>query len=206
MHWEKCSVKLLRFGLLVAVFLCVFSRPSLLHAGEPTQQLSATIDDFVVILTSTPVAELRANGLPERALKLIFARFDFGEMTKLSLGSHWKSLDQAEQREFIEAFTHRLLVFYGRTMHSYNGETVQFQGEVQEGNQVTVKTKVVSDGREDLPIDYRLHDVDGQWKVYDVVIAHVSVVNNYHAQFERVIAKSSVRDLLQKVKELQERS
>jgi phospholipid transport system substrate-binding protein len=199
-------MKRLRLGLLVAVFLYAFSMSSLLKAGEPTEQLSATINDFVVILTSTPVAELRANGLPDRALKLIFARFDFAEMTKLSLGSHWQSLDPAEQRDFIDAFTHRLLVFYGRTMHSYNGETVQFEGEVPEGKQVTVKTKVVSNGREDLPIDYRLHDVDGQWKVYDVVIAHVSVVNNYRAQFERVIAKSSVRDLLQKLKDLQEHS
>src|SRR5436309_2826549 len=151
MQWEEISVKLLRFGLLVAVFLCVFSRPSLLQAGEPTQQLSATINDFVVILTSTPVAELRANGLPDRALKLIFARFDFGEMTKLSLGSHWKSLYQEEQREFIEAFTHRLLVFYGRTMDSYTGDTVAFQGEGPYRDPVTLKSNIGSSGVVSLP-------------------------------------------------------
>src|SRR5438093_13576084 len=77
MHWEKCSVKLLRFGLLVAVFLCVFSRPSLLQAGEPTQQLSATINDFVVILTSTTLAELRSYVFQDRAIDWIYYRFDF---------------------------------------------------------------------------------------------------------------------------------
>jgi phospholipid transport system substrate-binding protein len=195
-----------RFGLRVAVFLCVFLMPSVLKAGEPTQQLSATINDFVAILTSTPVAELRANGLPQSALKLIFARFDFPEMTKRSLGSHWKALNQAEQAEFIEAFTHRLLVFYGRTAYSYSGEKVRFQSEVQEGDQATVETQVVSDKNDDLTIAYRLHDVEGQWKVYDVVIGDVSVINNYRAQFERVIARSSVKKLLQKVKDVHAQS
>jgi phospholipid transport system substrate-binding protein len=65
-----------------------------------------------------------------------------------------------------------------------------------------VETKVVSGSRDDFAIDYRLHDIDGQWKVYDMVIDQISVVNNYRAQFERVIAKSSVKDLLQRMKQL----
>jgi phospholipid transport system substrate-binding protein len=46
-----------------------------------------------------------------------------------------------------------------------------------------------------------MHAIDGQWKVYDMVIDHVSIVDNYRAQFNRVIARSSVQDLLQKMKE-----
>jgi len=65
----------------------------------------------------------------------------------------------------------------------------------------TVETKVVSGSGDELPINYQLHDVDGQWKVYDMVIDHVSIVSNYRAQFERVIAKSSVKELLQRIKQ-----
>jgi hypothetical protein len=57
-------------------------------AGEPTEQLRTTIDEFVRILADTPVPELRAKGLPEKALALVFGRFDFAEMTKRSLGPH----------------------------------------------------------------------------------------------------------------------
>jgi len=121
-------------------------------------------------------------------------------MTKRSLGSHWKSLSQAEQHEFVEAFTQRLLVSYGRTVRSSNGDKIQFKREVQESGEARVETKVVSGYGEELPIDYKLHDVNGEWKVYDVSIDHVSLVNNYRAQFERVIVKSSVKDLLRKVK------
>jgi phospholipid transport system substrate-binding protein len=60
---------------------------------------------------------------------------------------------------------------------------------------------VVSGSGDELPIDYQLHDVDGQWKVYDMVIDQISIVNNYRAQFERVIARSSIQTLLQRMKQ-----
>jgi phospholipid transport system substrate-binding protein len=143
---------------------------------------------------------LRATGLPEKARQLVFARFDFSEMTKRSLGSHWKSLDQGEQREFVDAFTHRLLVAYGKTVRSTGDEKVQFIGEVRDGKQASVKTKVISGNGDQTPIDYRMHDLNGEWMVYDVSIDNVSMVNNYRAQFARVIAKSSVQDLLRMMK------
>jgi phospholipid transport system substrate-binding protein len=60
---------------------------------------------------------------------------------------------------------------------------------------------VISGNGEDVLVDYQLHDINGQWKVYDVVIDSISIVNNYRAQFERVIAKSSLKELLQKIKQ-----
>ncbi|HEX2928329.1 MAG TPA: ABC transporter substrate-binding protein [Candidatus Binatia bacterium] len=191
----------------LAVFLCLwgmFLAPSKGLAGEPTTQLSATIDEFVNILVKTPVAELRSTGLPDRALKLIHGRFDFSEMTKRSLGSHWGVLSAREQGEFVGAYTQMLLRFFGRSVRSAGDETIQYRREVQEGLLASVETKVVSSsGANNLPVDYLLHDIDGQWKVYDVVIDNISIVNNYRAQFERIIAKSSVQDLLQKMKQME---
>ena len=108
--------------------------------------------------------------------------------------------DQSEQREFVEAFTQRLLRAYGRSVRASGDEKIQYEREVLDGKNASVETKVVGSGDE-LPIDYQLHDIDGQWKVYDMVIDKVSIVNNYRAQFERVIAKSSVKELLQKMKQ-----
>jgi phospholipid transport system substrate-binding protein len=181
-------------------FITLFFAPSRLFAGEPSTQLSATINEFVNILVNTPVAELRTKGLPARAQELVFSRFDFSEMTKRSLGRHWNALAPADQREFVSAFTQKLLVAYGRTVRTSGEERIQFQNEVINGNDAKVKTKVVSSGDE-LAIDYHLHAIDGQWKVYDMVIDHVSIVGNYRAQFDRVIAKSSVKELLQKMKQ-----
>lgn len=170
-------------------------------AGEPTAQLSATINEFVNILVNTPVAQLRASGLPQSALALVFSRFDFSEMTKRSLGAHWESLGSAQQREFVDAFTQRVLRAYGRSVRASGDEKVQYAREFRDGDLATVQTKVISGSGDELPIDYQLHNVGGQWKVYDVVIDQVSIVGNYRAQFERVIAKSSVQELLRRIKQ-----
>jgi len=193
-------MKFFGVGLLAAVILMSLSMPLVARAGEPMAQLSASINEFVLIMANTSVAELRATGLPVKARQLVFARFDFSEMTKRSLGGHWKSLDQGEQREFVDAFTHRLLVAYGKTVRSTGDEKIQFTREVRDGKQASVETKVISGNGDQTPIDYRLHDVEGQWMVYDVAIDNVSLVNNYRAQFERVIGKSSVQELLRMLK------
>ena len=194
-------MKSLRLWVPATFLSFLLSIPFAVRAGEPMAQLSASSNDFVSIMSNTSVAELRATGLPEKARQLVFARFDFSEMTKRSLGPHWKSLDQGEQREFVDAFTHRLLVAYGKTVRSTGNEKVQFTREVRDGQQVSVETQVISGNGDQTPIDYRLHDVDGQWMVYDVVIDKVGIVHNYRSQFDRVIAKSSVLELLRRMKD-----
>jgi phospholipid transport system substrate-binding protein len=188
---------------LIVVVLVAFVTPSRASATDATTQLSATMNEFVTILVNTPVAELRQTGLPDKALKLINSRFDFSEMTKRSLGVHWNALEANEQQEFIDAYTQMVLRFFGRSVRAAGDETIQYKREIRDGILASVETKVVSGSRDDFAIDYRLHDIDGQWKVYDVLIDHISIVNNYRAQFERVIAKSSVKELLQRMKQLE---
>ena len=83
------------FGMWIFAFLLLL--PSFLSAGDATKQLSTTIDGFVPIISNTPREELQANGMPESARKLVLARFDFSEMTKRSLGQHWKSLNRGNR-------------------------------------------------------------------------------------------------------------
>ena len=191
----------IRRVLISLGFFMLMLQPLQAMAGEATVQLRTTIDEFVAILVNTPVSELQATGLPDKALKLIYGRFDFSEMTKRSLGAHWQGLAQSEQHEFVDAFTQKLLMAYGRSVRSSGDEKVQFNRETSDGSFARVETKVVSGNGETLPIDYQLHDIDGQWKVYDMVIDQISIVNNYRAQFERVIAKSSVKELLARMKQ-----
>ena len=195
-------MKIFKFGLGIWIFAFLLLLPSLLSAGDATKQLSSTIDGFVPIVSNTPREELQSNGIPESARKLVLARFDFSEMTKRSLGQHWKSLNRGEQKQFVDAFTQWQLISYGRIVRSSGGHEVQFTREqLQDGRDASVESRVVRRYSEDLPIDYWLHKVNGQWKVYNMVIDQVDIVQNVRAQFERVVAKSSLQELLQKVKD-----
>jgi phospholipid transport system substrate-binding protein len=64
------------------------------------------------------------------------------------------------------------------------------------GNQAEVRTRVVTASRE-IPITYRVILKDGTWKVYDVVIENVSLVQNYRTQFNDILAKNSPEQLLE---------
>ena len=187
------------FGMWIFAFLLLL--PSFLSAGDATKQLSTTIDGFVPIISNTPREELQANGMPESARKLVLARFDFSEMTKRSLGQHWKSLNRGEQKQFVDAFTQWQLISFGRIVRSSGGHEVQFTRELQDGKDASVETRVVRRYSEDLPIDYWLHNVNGEWKVFNMLIDHVDIAKNVNVQFERVIARSSLQELLQKVKD-----
>jgi len=91
-------------------------------------------------------------------------------------------------------------------VRSSGGHEVQFNRELQDGNDASVETKVIRRYSDDLPIDYWLHNVNGQWKVFNMVIDHVDITKNVNAQFERVVAKSSLQELLQRVKDQNPRS
>ena len=199
-------MKILRFVPSIWIFAFFLLLPSLLTAGDATKQLSASIDGFVPIIINTPHTELQAKGLPENARKLVLARFDFAEMTKRSMGQHWKSLNRVDQKQFVDAFTQWQLISYGRIVRSARGDKVEFTRELQEGKDVSIETKVVRRYSDDFPIDYWLHNVNGQWKVYNMVIDHVDIVKNVRAQFDRVIVKSSRYELLQRVKDQNPRS
>lgn len=187
-------------GIFIFVLGCFLSSmPFVVRAGEPTNQLSGTVDKLSGMLASAPRSAMTSDELPERVAKLIFERFDFAEMAKLSLGNYWNRISEDEQREFVEVFTTYVLRVYKSTLNSYKGETISYEREIQEGNRAQVDTKVMG---KDKPVfvDYKLHLLGDAWKVYDIAIEQVSVTKNFHSQFNRVISESSFKDLIQRMR------
>ena len=192
-------------GIFIFVLGCFLSMPFVVRAGEPTDQLSGTVNKLSGMLASAPRSAITSDELPERVAKLIFERFDFAEMAKLSLGNYWNRISEDERREFVEVFTTYVLRVYKNTLNSYNGETISYEREIQEGDRAQVDTKVMG---KDKPVfvDYKLHLLGDAWKVYDIAIEQVSVTKNFHSQFNRVISESSFKDLIQRMRARSTRS
>lgn len=185
-----------------ALAILLLMQPVLADAGAAADQLRQTIDQVVAILKDP---QLKGDGKKnERRLKLrqvISQRFDFTEMAKRSLGSHWRRLSPEQQKEFVKLFTRLLEDAYLDKIESYNGEKVQYLNERQEDNYAEVATKIIDNRGQAFSIDYRLHNVNGNWQVYDVIIEDISLVNNYRSQFNRVLSRSSYEELLQRMRE-----
>jgi phospholipid transport system substrate-binding protein len=169
-------------------------------AGLPTDQTKATVDRVVSII-SNPALQSKKDERREQLRAVIYPRFDFIEMAKRSLGPHWTRRTPQEQQEFVKVFTGLLETSYVDKIESFNGEKVAYTREQVDGDNAEVFTKVVTKKGEEFSINYKLHLVNGEWKVYDVVVEDISLVNNYRSQFNRVLANASFDELLRKLQQ-----
>jgi len=173
-------------------------------AGVPGDEMRATIENVLATLQDPNLKGQEKQRARRNKLKsVIYPRFDFAEMAKRSLGSHWQRRSPEEQKQFVEVFTELVEGAYLDAIESYNGEKVVVAKDKQDKTFAEVNSRIVTKKGEEFAIDYKLHQADGGWKVYDVVLENISLVNNYRSQFNRVIGKSSYEELVSKMKEKQ---
>ena len=195
----QCRVKRSAATVCAALLFC--SSASAL-AGSATTQLRQTVDQLVLIIGDSALgSESRTHERREKLRKAISPRFDFLEMAMRSLGSYWQERSAVEKKEFVSLFTELLETAYVGTIESYRGEKVHYINEREEGKLATVNTRIVLGDRKSVSVNYRMRDVDGDWKVYDVIVDDISLVNNYRSQFSRVLARSSFAELLATMKD-----
>jgi phospholipid transport system substrate-binding protein len=171
-------------------------------AGAPTDQLRGRVDRVLRVLedpalkTETRTAERRA------AIRSIaFEIFDFRELSQRALARHWQARTAAERDEFMQLFADLLERSYVGKIETYSGgERIQYTAESADGEQATVRTRIVTKAGTEIPVDYRMHRVGDRWLVYDVTIEGVSLVANYRAQFNKIIQTSSFKGLVDKLK------
>jgi len=182
----------------LALLLC----PRGASAGAPTDQIRTTVEKIQEILNDSRLASAGASAERRAQLRaVIYPRFDFTEMAMRSLGAEWRRRTPEEQKEFVEVFTKLLEKSYIDKIESYHGEKILYGREIQDQDFAEVDTKILTDKGDQFAVNYKLRRVAGDWRVYDVVIENISLVNNYRAQFGRVLASDSFTELLRRIKE-----
>jgi phospholipid transport system substrate-binding protein len=175
------------------------------YAGAPTDCMKTTIDEVLRILRDK---ELKQPGKAEerrRQLeKVVEARFDYPEMSRRALGAPWNNLSDQDKQEFVGLFRTLLTNTYAERIETYSGEGVQYLNERMEKDYAEVRTKVLS-GKADIPLDYRLINKAEDWRVYDVVVDGISLVNNYRGQFSKILRESTYSDLVDQLRKKSEK-
>jgi phospholipid transport system substrate-binding protein len=171
-------------------------------AGPPTDQLRGRVDRVLRVLEDPALKQEARTGERRAAIRAIALEiFDFRELSQRALARHWQARTPAERDEFSQLFADLLERSYVGKIELYSGgERIQYVAETLEGAHATVRTRIVTKGGTEIPVDYRLHRVGERWLVYDVSIEGVSLVANYRAQFNKIIQTASYRDLVDKLK------
>jgi len=125
--------------------------------------------------------------------------FDYSEMAKQTLGRHWNQRTPTERTQFTDLFASLLDNSYISKIESYNNEKILYVKETIDGKYAEVKSKVITEKRDEYTLDYRLLNENGKWMVYDIVIEGVSMVSNYRTQFSRIINTSGYSELVKKL-------
>lgn len=192
-------MKLIPTRLCLVLVLLAASVVPAPAAGPATQTLATSVDKVIGLLANPSYKDAaKRPAMRQQLIQTIADIFDTTELSRRALGASWNSFSPQQQDRFVAAFGRLLQNTYLDKIESYTDEKVQYLSEQPLGDgKVEVATKVVGKGKE-IPITYRLLDRNG-WKVYDVVIEGVSLVQNYRSQFGQILMRDTPDTLIAKI-------
>ncbi len=175
-------------GLAIAMMAAALAiaAPSRAAANDPSAVAQGLVNQALRVLSDNRIPlkqkQDRLRGVVERS-------FDFTEMSRSALGTHWRSLSPDQRADFTRVFTQFIEDSYLSKISDYKGQTVTFTKTIQLAPGYTqVNSKVHQPGDDDsISLDYRLKFEDSQWRIYDVTVDAISIIANYRNQFNRVI-------------------
>ena len=194
-------------GGLTLFFLPVLFLPGQgLATDSPLEAVRSTTNRVVLVLKAP---ENQGPHLREQRLKqvseIVRPLFDRREVARRTLGVYWRDRTEEQREEFTEIFTELVEKSYGETFDQQarkHLDTLEFffDQETIDGNFAEVNTRIFLPAQNKyFSINYRLHQVEGQWLIYDVVVENISMVRNFRSQFYRIIGKSSYEELVRRL-------
>jgi phospholipid transport system substrate-binding protein len=190
---------------MIAAMLALAMFTARAEAAAPTDELKGATDRVLKVLQDP---ELKKPGKVEERRKQVRAIanevFDWQETGRRALARHWQGRTPQQRDEFSHLFADLIERSYVGKIDLYSGEKILYVGDSVDGDQATVRTKLVTKSNTEIPIDYRMHKQGDRWRVYDVTIEGVSLVGNYRTQFNRIIQHSNFEELMKKLKTKQD--
>jgi phospholipid transport system substrate-binding protein len=185
-----------KFAVLSILIIFVLSIP--VYAGAPMAMVEAAVNKVLDVLRDPKLKNPADKEKKKEKLRIIYKdMFDEIEFSKRTLGFHWNKFNPAQRMEFVSLFEQVLEKAYIDKILDYSNEKVDFYKEsMLTGNQAEIQTKIVTASKE-IPIFYRVILQDGKWKVYDVVVENVSLVQNYRTQFNDILETDTPEQLLE---------
>ena len=189
-----------------SLFLWVFgafllvSGQAIADVDSPDALIKKVSDDVLTIVRQDKDIQ---SGNTKKAMDLVEAKvlphFNFQHMTALAMGKDWRKASTEQKKRLSEEFKTLLVRTYSNALTGYRDQTMRYKPvKMQPGDdEVLVRTEIVQPGNKPIQLDYALEKLDDGWKVYDVVVAGVSLVTNYRDTFSQEVRANGVDGLVQ---------
>jgi phospholipid transport system substrate-binding protein len=186
-----------RLGILAAAVTLGASLA--LAAAGPRDVVKALADQVLVVLKDK---SLSSDTKRHKIETLVYGSVDFDTLSKLVLARNLSRFSPDEIGRFQQEFKRHLSVTYGKSVDSYKNETVSIVGDREEARgDWTVRTKIDRGGVDDIAVDYRMRQANGEWKIIDFIVEGVSLVSNFRSQFQDILSAKTPGELIELIHE-----
>jgi phospholipid transport system substrate-binding protein len=189
--------------------LLIFSSALFAQTPDPSTPPDALIKMVVtdVMATVKSDPDIQKGNIPkivDLVERKIVPYTDMRRTTEMAMGPNWKKASPEQQAQLAQEFKNLLIRTYSGALSQLRDQTVQFKPlrAAPDDKEVIVKTVVLGRG-DPVPLDYRLEKTANGWKVYDMNIMGVWLVEAYRNQFSNQISQNGIEGL---VKFLQDRN
>jgi len=174
-------------AVLVATLLAAGTAAA---AEAPRDVVRQLADEVLVVLKDK---SLTSDAKRQRIEAIADRGVDFATLSRLVLARNLSKFSPAELAAFEKEFRRHLSVTYGDSVDSYKNEEVVITGDRDEARgDKTVRAKILRGGAgEDILVDYRLRQVNGEWKIIDFIVEGVSLVSNFRSQFQDLLSSKT---------------
>ena len=195
-----------RLALGLAVICCLAVAPA------QAQQAALAPDALARGVTDEVLALLRADKeiqsgnlrkVVDLVDKKVLPHFDFTRMTQLAAGRYWQQASPEEQKGLVKEFRTLLVQTYAATFAAYRDQNIEYRPLRAEpaDTDVVVKSLIHQSGGKPVTVDYKMRKTDAGWKVYDVVVGDLSLVQSYRGTFSTEVQKGGVEGLVKALAE-----
>jgi len=188
------------FSLILGLFL--LSTSVFAQEDSPDALIKKVTEDVLTIVRQDKDIQ---SGNTKKAIELVEAKvlpnFNFMHMTALAMGKDWNKATPEQKKQLSEEFKTLLVRTYSNALTGYKDQTVRYKPtKMQAGDaEVVVKTEVVQSGSKPIQLDYSMEKLAEGWKVYDVIVAGVSLVTNYRDTFGQEVRANGVDGLVKMI-------
>jgi phospholipid transport system substrate-binding protein len=140
---------------------------------------------------------LGQSGRFARLEPVIRRSFDITTMARLSVGSSWATLSEAQRRQVVESFGRYISTIYADRFDSYAGQKLQVTGEQPAAGGIMVKSQIIKANGEPVNVDYLMRRNGDTWLISDIYLdGAISEVATRRSEFGAILKSEGIDGLI----------
>ena len=193
----------LLIGLMAA--LCAAAVPTAAQSMTSPDTLAKSVTEEVlaVLRTDKDIQSGNHKKVIDLVEKKVLPHFNFVRMTQLAVGRHWRDASPEQRKQLVEEFRTLLVQTYAATLTAYRDQTIEVRPLRMQPDEtdVVVRSLINQSGGKPVTVDYKMNKSDTGWKVYDVVVGDLSLVQSYRGSFNTEVQKGGINGLVKTLSE-----